>query len=201
MKLSLLVCAALLAGCASQQPQERRPTAADDPSGPCYASLATDARFAPMFQKTPQLVSDMTLEMSTDTSVATADERGILSLYTAARQRCVHLGEAFRQTYGPPGWAAAVAAFNAKTMDSYADLYSGKQTWGEFNRHRRELSTQINAQLSELDRRDQQARSQSAEVARQNAISNYLLFKSMQPAPAVNCTSRQIGSTAYTSCQ
>lgn len=200
---------ALFAGCASRPPERPRLTAADDPSGKCFTGLQSDERFARLYEKTPRTIEQMTLPMTTDASRASDDEKRALSVYVVARQTCQELGEQFRRAYAPAGWAEETSRFQGRYLDAVADLYSGASTWGEFNRRRRDLSGEARAKLSELSRSDQQTRAQQASAAKQEAISNYLLFRSLQPppvqlpqpSPTLNCTTQYIGATAYTSCR
>jgi hypothetical protein len=208
--MKTVLCAAaivVLAGCQTAPPQPR-PTAADDPTAHCFEVIQSDERFSLLYQKTPRAVAEMTLAMTSDSSRVTDDERRVIAVYSAARQVCQEQGEQFRRAYGPPGWADEMTRFYGRYMDLISDLYAGTSTWGEFNRRRRELGNDTKAHLSAIVEQDRLDRAREDEISRQNAMNNYLLWRSTQrpiPSqalrPSLNCTTRYIAGTAYTSCQ
>lgn len=154
-----LACAAL-AGCATPgQHAQYRPTAADDPSNGCLASIAYDKRFVPLRAKIAiNLRTDnLPLQMLSDKSYANDDDKAVLSEWIAARAECARMGESFRAAYAPPEYRANITAAQAFTTSAAARLYSGEITYGEFNRLRSEAATAATMRSATAQQRQHEA--------------------------------------------
>lgn len=198
-----IAAAIFLTGCAAP----KGPTAEDDPSRACYSLMNFDARLAPLKAKVGSLssIEGVTLEMRTSTAHPTADERQLLSAWASARQACAQHGEEFRRRYAAPGFAALFSMQQSRILDLIADLYADRMTYGEFVTKRGQVNDEMTVRFAEQQRQDR------ADLAarQRDAAQTYLMFQALQPRPAplpmptppINCTTRYIGTTAYTSCQ
>jgi hypothetical protein len=214
MRLTFLIAALALAGCDATTQQVRRPTAADDPSAPCYRQLETDQRFAALKTKIGSVIASnkATVEMLASTEKPTEEERRQISVLGVARQSCADMGHAFRLTYAPPGYEAAFMAGQNDVLALLARLYAGELTYGEFNRERLDLGHRTSANMNATVDRAQANAQQSAIQSQQSALQSMQIMQMMQanrpapqplplPAQPINCTSSRIGSQTYTNCR
>lgn len=163
--------------------------------------------------------ADVTLEMQNSPDKVSAEEKPLLSIWAAARRECVRAGEEFRARYLPPEYVATFSAGQSRVFDLISDLWAGGLTWGQFTTQRRRLGEEMTRDLGlALSRAREQAAAQQAsqQAAQQQAgraaAENILLWQKALtvpplqmpiPAqrPAVNCTTRNVLGTLYTSCQ
>ncbi len=210
--ISLLVTAVLLAGCTATMPQDRRPTAADDPSGRCFEALDIDARFTSLLPKVGSVAKTgaASLEALASKEKASEEDKRVISILAVARQTCADAGRQFRAQHAPPGWAAAFDAGQQESLALFARLYAQELTYGEFNRARLEAANRTRTALNQSSAAAQQAEANERSAAVQ-ALQTQQLIQSMQPRPApvpvytpppapIRCTSNRIGNQTYTSC-
>ncbi len=199
MRSMLLCCCAAIIGCAAPlQPKDPGP----DPSVACFRGLEHDARFDKMkVRGAVGSAIQVTLEMAASRDKASDEEKSQLSILAVARQTCLDLGKAWRRTYAPPEIAVIYETLQMRVMDLMANLYGGDITWGEYIARRRGIASefeQSRAQIATNLRNQEESR-------RRDAVNTLLLMHALQPqqqpSRQINCTTRYIGSTAYTSCQ
>lgn len=210
MRLTVIACAVALAGCNATMPQ--RPTAADDPSRPCFEGIPINPQLAAIAPKISLTgASAASLQMLSDPTKPTEQEKEVLALWAKYRAECVAAGRSFRARYAPPGWASAYEDGQLATMRAIAGLYGGSLTFGQFNMERQKIASAMESNLNAAaDRADQRA-----DVARGQALQSLQtmqLLQAMQPRPQpimplpmppapVYCNSNSIGNTVNTVCR
>ena len=178
-ELSLAICAGSLVGCVTPGKQAYKPTAADDPSNACFASLMVDKRFDVLRPKIAINIkpSELPLDMMADKSVPTAEERQALGVWKVARDSCMAQGESFRQAYAPPAHRAALTSNVTRVHDLTAKLYAGDMTYGEFNRARAGNAATSQEQMANVA---QQEREQNAREDDRRRVAAGMALQTMQ---------------------
>lgn len=208
MRLFTIAGVILLAGCNATMPQQSRPTAADDPSAPCFRGIPVDPRLATIAGKIPlDHPRKASLAMLASTERPTDAEKAELSLWAKYRAECTAAGRSFRARYAPPGWATAMEDGQVAITQAIATLYAGG-TYGQFNSERQRLAMQMQANMDSAARNAQQsaeARQAAERAANLQALQTMQLLQVMQPKPmpinpTVNCTSFRNGNVTNTSC-
>lgn len=206
-RLLLLLALLPLAGCVTPGgglQQAKRPTSSDDPSNGCFASIAYDARFVPLRDKIAiNLKPDKpTLEMMSDPSKVTPEEKRLLSVWKVARDTCADMGASFRAQYAPPEDRANIAVGMAATDALTARLYSGEITYGEFNRLRANNAVTGQARGAATEQREREANAAAAaqEDARRQAAVNQA-FQNLQQQQMQNQLLLNQNRAVTTKCQ
>jgi hypothetical protein len=185
----LLAAAVSSAGCVTPGKQAYKPSAADDPSNACFASLMVDKRFDVLRPKIAINVkpSELPLEMMADKSTPTAEEKQALGVWKIARDTCMAHGESFRQSYAPPAYRATLTSNVTRVHDLTAKLYAAEITYGEFNRARagnaataQEQLANVAQQEREQNAREEDRRRVAAGMALQNIQNQQLILQQQQ---------------------
>ena len=199
--------------------QQARPSTNDDPSIGCMAEIGVDKRFVPLREKIAINLrpEKATLEMMSDPTTPTGDEKKLLGVWKIARDTCLDRGASFRAQYAPPEYRSNIAIGTAAVDALTARLYAGEITYGQFNRERASNAVQGQARGAALEQREREAnaaaaaqeedrRRQAAGMALQNMQNQQLIQQQQRayqmPIPRqTTCTSRRIGSQVETVCQ
>ncbi len=219
--LSLVAVAGSLVGCVTPGggvQKASRPTAADDPSMGCFAEIAYDKRFVPLREKIAinLRAEKPTLEMMSDPSTPTPEEKALLGVWKIARDTCMDRGASFRAQYAPPEYRSNLSMGAAAVDVLTARLYSGEITYGQFNRDRAANAVQGQARGAAIEQREREANAVAAaqeEDRRRQAVGNALqnmqtqqLIQQQQRAYQMpiqrqtTCNSRRIGNQVETVC-
>lgn len=154
MRYSLVVVALLLT-CVPAHAQQ-------DPVVTCIKALAPSKPANPPFKseddKFPAIsskisiavVTDTTLTMLADESLATPEEQHALSEWIDARAACVRSGDNWRQQNYPPQIYALALEGESRVRMLAADLYGRRISFGEFNKRRLALADDIRARLASV---------------------------------------------------
>lgn len=162
MKKLLLMALLPLVGCVTPgggHQQAKKPTADDDPSQPCFESIAYDKRFVSLRDKIAINLrpNQLPLEMLSNAAFPTEDEKQTLGVWVVARQACMDAGEAFRARYAPPEYRANMASNVNRVKLLAAKLYAKQITYGEFNQMRAENSLDSQRTMATLQQREREA--------------------------------------------
>ena len=112
-----------------------------------------DPELQPFFVKSPCEISNATLEQLSDSSKINDEQKPALQKAQAAStEPNKKLIQAFRQYGGQKGNAIAslLEKIDGQSDANDLDLYSGKITWGEYNRRRKDQSVQGRDQINEI---------------------------------------------------
>jgi hypothetical protein len=167
------ISAATLSGCVTpggQQQQAKRPNASDDPSQSCHLNLTMDKRFELIQPKIAirERPENASLDMLSDKSYPTAEERQVLSAWKSARDACTALGASFRAQYAPLDFQATLNANLTRLNELIARLYGGDITYGEFNRTRAENAARNAQAMAGVAQRERDANAAAAAQEEQN---------------------------------
>lgn len=106
---------------------------------------------------------DETLEMLTDHTKPTDEEKVAIQKWVEKRSDCVQEVRAFNRRFSAPEHIITIEEiFYDKVLFLITDLYNGSLTYGEFNKRRKELASERRAKLSEMQRMDRQHAEQMA---------------------------------------
>lgn len=202
----------VLAGCNATMPQQQRPTAADDPSAPCFRALPTNAALAPIANKIPlNDPAQATLGMLASIDRPTENEKVALREWAKLQIDCLEWGRQFRAQHAPAGWVLALEQGQALLMQAMAALYSGG-TYGQFNGERKRTALRARTGMDAAYRNAQEAgpqdQGQTAQAARLQMMHALQVMQAFppptlpMPSPSVICTTRPAGGGAATTvCQ
>ena len=150
--LATLLACSLLAACAgpSTQPADPARQAFADAGSFCTATMA-DPRLDALRRHTAVSPSaPTTLEMLSDTTRVSADERAAVALWSGKTSDCQdRMFQAYRQ-HAPALVTANWDAMFAATVPLRTALYAGDISWGEFNRARQRLTTGAQRAANEI---------------------------------------------------
>lgn len=211
-------------GCATQADRQRETTAQInrvwDKADKCLAKIKTNQDLQILNGKVEfGRASQQTLAHYTNTSTPTEEEKTAFLKYSDLRKKC--RDQAVQETRGigvSESYIRILDDAESKTQDLMASLYSGKITYGEYAKERKEIASQISSssnELAEQGAREQQYRDQMAsqqalqnfqnqqqlnlEYQRTNALNN-ATFYGRRNNP-INCTTTSYGMTADTTCR
>lgn len=204
-KLLLIALLLTLAGCVTPRGQQaKRPTANDDPSKPCFDSIAYDNRFVGLRDKIAINIKAErpSMEMLTNSTVPTDEEKRLLETWVAARETCFDLGTSFRSQYSPPEYQATLLGAHTRVNMLTAKLYAGQITYGEFNELRADNSVEGQQRLATIIQRarDADAAKKAQEQARRDATLQNIQQQLQQNRPrTTNCRrfGNQVDCTTY----
>jgi hypothetical protein len=130
-----------------------------DPSIACGKALATDARFSLIAKKTPVAgIENISLEMLADESKPNDAERKQLAAYVLAGNDCSNEGTEFRKAHYPPEIIAAMLEAHDKSLDTAADLYNRKISFGAFNKQLQSIASELRTKVAAIVQRIQSER-------------------------------------------
>ncbi|MDQ0571509.1 hypothetical protein QFZ42_003343 [Variovorax paradoxus] len=192
--LSLAICAGSLVGCVTPGSQVRRTPSpgeilANDPTTGCMKRLSEDPYIIThLADKTGIGKSGQpTLQMLTDKSRATGEEKEALSAYSAARDQCLSLGANYRRANMPGNIVFDLESSGQRTTLLLAKLYAGELTYGEYNSARLENMQKLRGNLTASDQQNAQARAADedrrradAGIALQNMQNQQMLLQQQQ---------------------
>lgn len=135
---------------------------------------------------------ELTLAMLLNSNIPTKEEQEALSLWVSERDKCMRLGEVWREKNLYPAQITIFNGFETDLLTLTADLYAGKITYGDFAKARASKYTeaernwasvkqQISQQQQQLNQQQQeeinqrQAMAQQEELARRQAALGILL--------------------------
>ena len=170
--------------------------AAADVGASCKAGYA-NPKIDPLRTKLP-FSAPPTLEQLADPDRANDEQQAALIEFDRARIACAN-AQVQELAEAPP---AMLAAFNrAVTLEqaARADLFTGKLTFGEYNRHVQKLGVELDAALAEVEKSLQRRGSpavRGAVAGVRQALPTYNPF----PKPLI-CTSTRRGTLVDTFCR
>ncbi|MDR6538872.1 hypothetical protein [Variovorax soli] len=193
-----------IAGCVTPGQQAKRPTANDDPSKPCFESIAYDKRFVGLREKIAiNLKAERpSMEMLTDRTVPTEEEKRLLGVWMVAREACFDMGASFRAKYASPEYQATLLAGQTRVKVLTAKLYAGQISYGEFNQLRADNSVEGQQRLSNINQREREAAAaaNAQEQARRDAAVGAAL-QNMQTQQLIQQQQLQQNGPRTTNCQ
>jgi hypothetical protein len=205
----------LLAGCASPQASRDAEITAgwqriNETCNRVFAARSLD----PIRMKLASLqgLSQPTLQMLSDSTFATDEQRPAIIALDAAAIECVNPRIQHAAKYFGSDYAAVENARLSDSQQLRVELYQGKITWGQYVSRGKELSDQARGMMAELDRRHQQIGIQQQAANAQSAGAAAAVMRATQiqpiqpmvvPAPprSINCTSIQQGAFTNTNCR
>ena len=196
--VSISMSALLLLGCNATM----RQTAGPDPSLTCYQQLDSDPRFAALRGKTDH-ADRLTLEMLSDHSRATEEQKLAIRVRVVAGQTCLDMGRDFRAQNGAPAYFTdELDRQQREETVRAAKLYSGEMTFADYNRAKQSAYEGIKTRLA--------AGRDRAQAAQQTQAANAALIMQMArpiqvapmpfPRPSQVCRSRRVGTQIETVC-
>jgi hypothetical protein len=99
----------------------------------------------PLLEKSPCTANLLTLEQMADTSKITPEQKAALSKFRTGNLPVSNaLNASYRQHGGTKGAKVVATREKAQQLSeqNQLDLYEGKQTWGEYNKRRNEITKQ-----------------------------------------------------------
>lgn len=115
--------------------------------------VCADPSYEAFYTKSPCKPTDATLAQLSDTSRVTPQQKKTLDLLTPALQQNNRDLVQWYRTYGGQNGnarAAVVDLIFEKAEANRLNLYSGKITWGEFNKKRKEIINERDARMSQI---------------------------------------------------
>lgn len=214
MKRIMLI-TVLLIGCATTQDDPMAEARARNQAviDQCRQQLQSSA-FDPIRQKVASLrgLQQPTLEMLSDSSFATDEQRpAILALDAAAVACSQERGKVAVQYYGSD-YAAVEASALSDSQSNRLNLYQGKITWGQYSIRGKEIANEARGMFAALDQRRRQSGIQQQAANAQSVGAAAALMQAtpiqpitLQPPPPlprpVNCTSIRQGAYTTTNCR
>jgi hypothetical protein len=108
-------------------------------------------------------LDDTTLEMLTDQSKPTDEEKVAIQKWVWLRSYCSREQTAlYRRSSAPEHVITLDQVFSDRVLFLITDIYKGSLTYGEFNKRRKELASERRAKFSEMQRMDRQHAEQMA---------------------------------------
>ena len=108
-------------------------------------------------------LDDTTLEMLTDQSKPTDEEKVAIQKWVWLRSYCSREQTAlYRRSSAPEHVITMDQVFSDRVLFLITDIYKGSLTYGEFNKRRKELASERRMKFSEMQRMDRQRAEQMA---------------------------------------
>ena len=142
-----------------------------------------------IIRKKVALSPDPTLEMLTNKSKPTYEEKAAIQKWVWLRSVCSsEQTDLYRRYSAPEHIIILYQVFSDRVLLLIADLYRGSLTYGEFNKRRRKLASESRARFSEIQVMDRQRAEQMAIEARKaTAVEDAALWQMIealkQPIP------------------
>ena len=199
--MRLLIWLALLpiVGCVTPGQQGKRTTANDDPSKPCFESIGLRDKIAIDLK-----AERPSMEMLTDRTVPTEEEKRLLNAWMVAREACFDVGASFRARYASPEYQATLLAAQTRVKTLAAKLYAEQITYGEFNQLRADNSVEGQQKLANINQREREIAAQERArraAALQNLQNQQLIQQQLQQnwPRTTNCQrfGDQVNCTTY----
>lgn len=153
---------------------------ANDPSTPCFRQIVNDNRFGPLRDSLgmSSRASDITIEMMSNNRRPIEDEKRIISIWAAERDRCLEMGRRWRADNVPPQLKALIDSTHAALKSLIAKLYGGSISYGEFIMARQKNSQEFDTQIAMMYQKNieqtQNSKARAAESPNNNSRQHQL---------------------------
>ena len=145
--------------------------AAQDPTPPCLAQLRDDSRVQSLLEKLPfDVTKGQPLEVLANKTKPTAQEKTALSYFAAEGERCLDLGDEWREKNYPAAAMALLRTYRVELLSALAELYAGNMTFGDVAKFRAKQTSDLKNSLETVVR-EVQAQREAAEKQRDAAAS------------------------------
>ena len=192
--------------------------AEQDPTAECIATLHVYESLNPIADKVDLgAPATPSFKVLTNSDKATDAEKVAIAAWAAQREKCLQAGQSWRESNMPPDLRQLSEGSHGRLMGLMADLYDNKLTYGEFARQRAKIADELrsswNALVTQHRQEQAQAKAQAdqLEAQRRATVLQYLQnrpalvppiqFHPMTVPQPLNCQTRYMGNTAYTTCQ
>lgn len=122
----------------------------------CVLAVDKDPKYQPLAIKLPfDLTVAPSLKFLANKQKATNKEKDLLASYADEREKCLDLGNEFRQKILPPDALSLISTYRGDILSVFADLYSGSITYGAAVKSRFTIATNFKRDFDALGKRYQ----------------------------------------------
>ncbi|CAM8621608.1 hypothetical protein MCEMIEM13_02827 [Comamonadaceae bacterium] len=122
----------------------------------CVLAVDKNPRYRQLAEKLPfDATVAPSLKLIANKQKATTKEKDLLSAYSEEREKCLDLGNEFRQKIFSPDVLALISTYRKDILGVFADLYSGSITFGLAVESRFSIATNFMRDFDALGKRDE----------------------------------------------